>query len=384
MPTEHRSEPGEAGRPDTAQTVSHAPINVRSLSLLVIAAAAVVFLLRYAWEILLPVVLAVLISYAFDPIVIWLARRGVPRLIGASLVLGAFVGAAGYGVYSLRDDALAIVEDLPASARKLRQSIRQLHGDQGTVQALTKAAAEIEKTAEVGVAATQVSPGVTRVQIEEKPFDVMQYVWWGSMGVLGLGGRAIMIVFLVYFLLASGDLYRRKLVKIVGPTLSRQRVTVKILDEITTQVERFLFVQMVTSVLVAVASGLAFHWLGLERALFWGVLAGLLNSIPYFGPLIVMGGVAAIAFLQFGSFDKTFQAAAISLVITSLEGFLLTPYLLGKSLRMNGVAVFVGLLFWGWIWGAWGMLLAMPMMVVIKSVCDHVEDLQGVGEMLGE
>jgi predicted PurR-regulated permease PerM len=204
------------------------------------------------------------------------------------------------------------------------------------------------------------------------------------MGVLGIAGQAIMVVFLVYFLLASGDLHRRKLVRIVGPTLSRQRLTVQILDEITTQIERFLFVQMVTSVLVAAASALAFHGLGLERALFWGVVAGLFNSIPYFGPLIVMGGVAALAFLQFGSFDKTFQAAGVSLLITSLEGFLLTPYLLGKSLRMNGVAVFLGLLFWGWIWGIWGMLLAMPMMVVLKSICDHVEDLQGIGDMLGE
>lgn len=373
-----------AERPPEAEAVVHAPIDVRSLSLAVMALAAVVFLLRYAWEILLPVVLAVLISYAFDPIVIWLTRCKVPRVIGAALVLGAFVGTAGYGVYSLRDDALAIVEDLPASAAKLRQSMRRLRGESGAVQSLTTAAAEIEKTAEAGAGATHVAPGVTRVQVEEKPFDVMQYLWWGSMGVLGLGGRAIMVVFLVYFLLASGDLYRRKLVKIVGPRLSRQRLTVQILDEINGQIERFLFVQMVTSVLVGVASGLAFHWLGLERALFWGVVAGLLNSIPYFGPILVMGGVATLAFLQFGSFDKPVQAAAISLVITGLEGFLLTPYLLGKRLRMNGVAVFVALLFWGWIWGVWGMLLAMPMMVTIKAICDHVEDLQPVGDMLGE
>jgi predicted PurR-regulated permease PerM len=384
MSTEQRPEKGEDGRPNALDTVVDVPIDVRRVSLAIMAVATIVFMLRYAWEILLPVVGAILISYAFDPIVTWLARRRIPRAIGAALVLGAFAGGAVYGVYSLRDDALAIVEDLPASAKKLRRSMRQLQGDKGAVQTLSEAVAEIEKTAQAGAGASPVAPGVTRVQVEEKPLDVMQYLWWGSMGAVGLGSRAVMVVFLAFFLLASGDLYRRKLVKIVGPTLSRKRVTVQILQEINTQIERFLFVQLVTSVLVALASSLAFHWLGLERALFWGVVAGLLNSIPYFGPVIVMAGVGALAFLQFGSLDKTFGIAAVSLAITSLEGFLLTPYLLGRRLRMNGAAVFVGLLFWGWVWGVWGMLLAAPMMVVIKSVCDHVEDLRGFGDMLGE
>jgi predicted PurR-regulated permease PerM len=197
-------------------------------------------------------------------------------------------------------------------------------------------------------------------------------------------GQAFLITFLTYSLLASGDTYRRALVKLVGPTLSRKRVTVQILDEITSQIERFLFVQMLASVVVAVASAVAFHWLGLERAVFWGLLAGIFNTIPYFGPLIVLAGVSAVAYVQFGAFDRTVQVAAISFLITGIEGYALTPWLLGRRLRMNGVAVFVGLLFWGWVWGIWGMLLAMPMMVVLKSICDHVEDLKGVGELLGE
>jgi predicted PurR-regulated permease PerM len=161
-------------------------------------------------------------------------------------------------------------------------------------------------------------------------------------------------------------------------------VTVQILDDITSQIERFLFVQLLASVVVAIVSAVAFYWAGLERAVFWGVLAGLFNSIPYFGPLIVLAGVSAVAYVQFGTFDRTAQVAAMSFVITGVEGYALTPWLLGRHLRMNGVAVFVGLLFWGWVWGIWGMLLAMPMMVVLKSICDHVEDLKGVGELLGE
>jgi predicted PurR-regulated permease PerM len=357
----------------------------RDVALTVLAVAAVVFLLGYAWEILLPILLAILASYALEPIVIGLLRLRLPRAIAAALVLATATGAVGYGMYSVSDDALAIVEDLPASAKKLRQSWYELRGHQGPVQTLTHAVDEIEKTAVAAPGATPApAPGVTRVQVEEKPLDLKRYLLWGSLGAVGLAGQMVVVVFLAYFLLASGDLYRRKLVKLVGPTLSRQRVTVQILDDITAQIERYLFVQMITSVLVALASILAFRWIGLERAMFWGLLAGLFNSIPYFGPLIVMCGVASVAFVQFGTFDKTAQAAVLSLVITGVEGFLLTPYLLGRHLRMNGVAVFVGLLFWGWIWGVWGMLLAMPMMVVLKSICDHVEGLKSVGDLLGE
>ncbi len=381
---EPRIDVGEAP-PESAAPVVRTHVRIRNVTLAVLAVAAVVFLLEHAWPILLPIMLAILASYAFDPIVRWLSRRRVPRAIAAVVVLTAFAGGTAYGVYSLSDDALEIVEDLPASAKKLRESWHELRGHTGAVQTLTKAVAEIEKTAEAAPGPTpQPDPGVTRVQVEEKPLDLSRYLLWGSLGVVGFTGQAVIIVFLSYFLLASGDLYRRKLVKLAGPTLSRKRVTVQILNDITAQIERFLFVQMITCALVALVSALAFGWIGLERAVFWGLLAGLFNSIPYFGPLIVMCGVAAVAFLQFGTFDKTAQVAGLSLLITSLEGLLLTPYLLGRHLRMNGAAVFVGLLFWGWIWGVWGMLVAMPMMVIIKSICDHVEDLKGLGELLGE
>ena len=357
-----------------------------NLALMVLAVAGCVFLLRYAWEILLPIMIAILASYALDPVVKWLGRLRIPRALAAAAVILSLSGGLLYGVVALSDDALAIAAGLPESARKLRESWHRLRRSDGPVQTLSEAVAEIEKTAEAAptTAPSSPPPGVTRVQIEEKPFDLKQYLWWGSLGLVGLVGQAVVIAFLAYVLLASGDFYRRKLVSLAGPTLSRMRVTVQILDDITTQIERFLFVQLLSSVVVAIVSSLAFYWLGLERAVFWGVLAGLFNSIPYFGPLIVLAGVSAVAYTQFGAFGRTAQIGAVSFLITGLEGFILTPWLLGKHLRMNGVAVFVGLLFWGWLWGIWGMLLAMPMMAVMKSICDHVEDLKGLGELLGE
>jgi predicted PurR-regulated permease PerM len=129
---------------------------------------------------------------------------------------------------------------------------------------------------------------------------------------------------------------------------------------------------------------LAFRWLGLEQAAVWGLLAGVFNSIPYVGPVIVSGGTAIVAFLQFGTIEMTMLTTGIAFAITSIEGFLLTPWLTSRAARMNAVAVFVGLLFWGWVWSIWGMLLAVPLLMVVKAICDHVEDFKGIGELLGD
>ena len=142
--------------------------------------------------------------------------------------------------------------------------------------------------------------------------------------------------------------------------------------------------QVFTSALVAVATWLAFLWLGVNQAGVWGLAAGIFNSIPYFGPVVVTGGTTIVAFLQFGSIEMAALVGGVSLAITSLEGFLLTPWLTSRAARMNAVAVFLNLLFWGWIWGVWGMLLAVPMLMVLKAVCDHVEDFKAVGELIGE
>jgi predicted PurR-regulated permease PerM len=251
------------------------------------------------------------------------------------------------------------------------------------IQQVQKAASELEKAA-TAAAPPQPPSGVQRVQIETAPINVSDYVMWGSIGIVGAVGQLILVLFLVYFLLATGDLYRRKLVKIAGPSLTDKKVTVQILEEIDRQIETFLLVQVFTSTVVAVATWLAFRALGVEQAAMWGVLAGVFNSIPYFGPVLVTGGTSVVAFLQFGTLRMALIVSGVALLITSLEGFLLTPWLTSRAARMNAVAIFVGLLFWGWVWNVWGMLLAVPMLMVMKAVCDHVEDFKSVGELLGD
>jgi predicted PurR-regulated permease PerM len=383
----------EEKKADEAETVTiQMPVDVRSLSLTVLAALATILVLQYAQSVLIPVVLGVLISYALSPLVTSLAQIGIPRAIGAAVAVTLLLGSLGGGVYSLSDETMAIVSTVPEAARRLRSRV-VAHRNQrgGAFQQVQDAAKEIEKTAEVATAPNAdpdpVRPRVDtpqRVQIVEPTFRASDYIWMGGVGLIGFLGQFTVILFLVYFLLMTGDLYKRKLVKIAGPTLSKKRVTVQILDEINQQIEGFMKTLVLTSVVVAVATGAVLWWFGVENYLVWGLLAGLFNSIPYMGPVLVTGGLGIVAFMQFDDLLKTSYVCGAVLAITSIEGFLLTPTLMGRAAQMNPVAIFVGLLFWTWVWGVWGTILAVPMMMMIKAICDHVEDFQSVGELLGE
>ena len=360
------------------------PMGVRSAALTILAVIATLFVLQYAQAMIIPVVLGVLISYALDPFVTRLTRLRIPRPVAAGIVLLTLTAATGLLVYGLRVQAYDIVQQLPDAARRLRRIVEDGRPKTpSAIEQVQKAATELERAA---TPATAPPPrtGVQRVQVESAPININQYVMYGSLGLVAAAGQAVLILFLAFFLLASGDLYRRKLVKIAGPTLSEKKVTLEILREIDEQIEAFLSVQLFTSALVAVATWLTVMALGVQQAAVWGVMAGIFNSIPYFGPVLVSGSTAIIAFLQFGTIEMALLVSAVAMVITSLEGFFLTPMLMSRAARMNAVAVFVGLLFFGWLWNVWGMLLAVPMLMALKTVCDHVDDLKNVGELLGE
>jgi predicted PurR-regulated permease PerM len=190
------------------------------------------------------------------------------------------------------------------------------------------------------------------------------------------------IGFLVFFLLLSGAHFRDRLLEIAAADSERYRTVARIMDDITTQVQRFLLVRLVTSVVVAVLTWAVLAWMGVQNAAAWGVLAGVFNSIPYFGPLIVSGGLFVIGILQGGGLSQAIKMAVAALVITALEGWLITPPLMGKAERMSALAVFLGLLLWTWLWGAWGTLLAVPMLAVVQSVAAHVPALKPLGRLL--
>ena len=359
--------------------------DIRTLALATVTIAGIVLLLHYARMLLIPIVIGILVSYVLGPAVTSMAKRSIPRFIGAAIVLALLCGGVGVAVYTLSDDALAIVESVPDAARRLSERVRlQRRQRDGALQKVERAATEIEQAAQAAAEPAKSATGIPKVQVVQPTFNAREYLWFGGTGLLWFLGQATMVMFLVYFLLVTGDLYKRKLVKIAGPTLTKRKVTVQIMDEINLQISSFLRVTVLTSVMVAVATALVLWWFGVSNYLVWGLLAGLFNSIPYLGPVVVTAGLGIVTFMQFDDLLRTMYVCAAALGITSLEGWLLTPALMSRAARMNPVAIFVGLLFWTWVWGVWGTILAVPLLMTIKAVCDRIEKLQPVGELLGE
>ena len=295
-------------------------------------------------------------------------------------MLTLLVGGAGFGIFMLVDDAVAVVEKLPAAAKKVRALVKRGDAGEGLMEKVQEAATEIENTTTETVGPEAVRKGVTRVQVEEKPINVRDYLWRGGTEVTSMVSEAILVIFLVYFMLIAADLFKQKIMKIVG---LRKRITSQILDDISAQISRYMLIQMATSLFVGVTSGIAFWLIGLEHATIWGIVVALLNMIPYFGPAVATGALFTMGVLQFDTILMGLYLAGVGLLITGLEGFILLPWLTMRTMSINSVALFLGLMFWGWMWGFWGLLLAVPILVMIKAVSDRVEGLKPIGELLG-
>lgn len=374
-------EPGVPAAPD--QVLLHHPVDIRNMSLVVLAVLASVFMLHWAREVFIPVMLSVLFSYALSPLVNWMERQRVPRWLGAALLLLAIFSAIGSTAYSLRGEATQLVEALPAAAQKLRQAVKPRSGKaESALETVQKAASQLEQAAREN-ATPGSNRGATRVVVEASGFNVNDYLWSGTVGLLTLMGQTAVVVFLTYFLMISGDTFRRKLVKLAGPRLSSKKITLQALNEVTGQIQRYLQVQLFTSALVGVLTWLALLAIGLDNAAVWGIVAGVLNLVPYVGSVIMATASALVAFLQFGSLNMALAVGGISLLIHTLVGNLITPWLTSRSSQMSPVAVFVGLLAWGWLWGVWGLLLGIPILMIVKAICDRVDDLKPIGEFLG-
>lgn len=373
----------ESSHPPVQLPAVDTPVSIRSLSLAVIALLAGLFVLHWAKAVFIPFMLSLVFSYALSPIVNWMESRRVPRAAGSAVLLLALMGAMGTTAYALSDQAMQLIDSLPAATQKFRQAIKTKPGGAGSpLDTVQKAAAQIKQAAqESNVPAT--SRGVLRVTVEPARFDIKDYLWTGTVGMATLIGQFTVVLFLTYFLTVSGNTFRRKLIKLAGPSLSSKKITLQALDEITGQIQRYFQVQLATSALVGVLTGLALWAIGLDNAAVWAIAAGVLNLVPYVGTLATAFASGVVAFLQFGSGNMALVVVGVSLVIHTIVGNLITPWLTSRTSRMNPVAIFVGLLAWGWLWGVWGLLLGVPILMIVKAVCDRVEDLKPVGEFLG-
>jgi predicted PurR-regulated permease PerM len=369
-----------------ASAIGRLPVRRReghSLSLTVLATLAVIYVLHWAQAFFVPVMLALILSYAFAPAVERLRRWHVPKALGAGVVLSVAVAGTGWVGYAVSDEAANMLETLPSALQEVRRKLDRNRTGVSAIKNVQEAATELESVAAAGAGQPASIRGVTKVQIVD-PKRITDWLWNGTLGAAAAVGQLLMVLFLTYFLLASGDIFRRKLLKISGPALSRRKVTLQALDEITTNIQRYLLMQVVLGLVVGVATWLAFLWIGLNNAAAWGIAAAIFNTIPYVGPVIVTAGSALAGTVQFGTLSMGAAVGAVSLVITTIEGYLLAPLLTGRAGRLNAVVVFLSVALWGWLWGPWGLILGVPIVMMVKAVCDRIENLQPIGELLGE
>ncbi|HEY9119381.1 MAG TPA: AI-2E family transporter [Marinobacter sp.] len=361
-------------------------INVRSMSLIILTSIATLYFIDWAQPVLLPLVVAVLISYSLDPLVSGLERIHIARPLGAAVVLFALVGILAAASVPLKQEAMVMLDKIPKAIKEFqREDAYSAEDEESIMEKAQIVAKEIEETAKKsreGQAAAEV--GVTPVRVVDRPMDIREYVISNSPATLVLISQLFSVLLLVYFLLAIGKLYRRKVVKISGPSFKRMRKAARILNDLHYQVRRFLFVMVVSALFVGILTWLAFLVLGMEQAALWGVVAGIASAIPYLGPFLVFVGSGIAAFVQFGELDMAIIISSTSLIITSIQGNLLMPWLTSYVSSLNAVVIFVGLLFWGWLWGPVGLIVATPILMITKSLCDHVVDLRPVGELLGK
>jgi len=358
---------------------------VRSSSLAILAVIALIVLLHWAQAVLIPITFAVLLSYALTPVVDWLKRNlKLHKAVGAALTLVLILGGLGMGFSSLQPEALDILDLVPRATQKFNIALRgNPRTAPGAVAKIQKAATEIEK-----VANTAASPTSTTVVAVTKPGSevagkIREYLLMGTVSVAAGLGQLVVVVALVYFLLIAGDTFRRTLVQINGDTLSEKKITIQLLDEIDGQIQRYLLVQIATSALLGVVAWLVFTLMGLENAVTWACIGGLLHLIPYAGPAAFVALIALVAYVQFDTFQPVAMLVGSIVVTLGVIGLLLVPWLTEKVGSLNAVTVFVALLVWGWLWGIWGLLLGIPIMMAIKAVCDRVEDLQPISAFLG-
>ena len=360
--------------------------NPQWLAPAILAILATVFALHWAQKFFIPLLIGIILSYILNPLVSSMERIKIPRVVGAMLVILALVGGAALSVMSLRVQVERILDQTPEAAGKVSALLREFAAEPNTMQKVQAAARELEQaTNETAEPSATQQKAPRRVVVEQPPrFKLVDFLWNGSLGIFGILGELAMLLLLVFFLLMSGDTFKRKLLRVTGPTLSDKKITVTILDDIDRSIQSYMLTLLGANVLLAFLTWIVFRWIGLDNAGAWAIAAGVLHFIPYLGPVLTALATGMAAFLQFGSLTMAVLVSVSSLALATFVGMVLVTWLSGKIARMNAAAVFIALLFWGWLWGAWGLLLAIPIMGMVKVFSEHVEDLRPVAELLGD
>jgi predicted PurR-regulated permease PerM len=364
------------GQPDAAKPRSRPrihdlmrrPFDVRSIALTGLFILALFYTIYFMRSLLLPLVLALLLSYLLRPIVRAGARFHVPPPLSAAIILLSFVGLIGYAVSFLAAPAAGWLEKAPYSLQQFQSKLVPLRGP---MQNVAKASGEIEKITTPG--GPQAKPAI---EVKRHPITDVLFARTPELIV-----SAVMLVILLYFLLAYDGVFLTKLIKLL-PTLADKKRAVSIASEIETNVSRYLLTVTLINIGLGLAVGAAAGGLGLPNPVMWGAMVAILNFVPYLGALTGIICMTLGAVLSFDSFAYALIFPAIYLLCATLEGNFITPWVMGRSLTLNPVMVLLSLSFWGWMWGIAGIILAVPILAAFKIFCAHIKPIEPIAEFL--
>jgi predicted PurR-regulated permease PerM len=363
------TEPLPEDKPDIMKLLPGGSLRVQSLILTLIFVLLLFYTLYFAKPFLLPIVLAILLSLLLGPVVRALKRIKIPEAVGAGLVILAVVATLIFGVVKLSEPASRWMAELPRTMKNVGLKLKTLREP---MQKVNRAAKEVEKMTEIDQAKNQ--------QVEVKEESLLETIIAEVSNLLTV---TVMTLILLYFLLASGDLFLRKLIKVLS-TWSDKKIAVEIARQTESHISVYLSTVTIINVVLGVAVAISLKLIGVPNPVLWGILAAVTNFVPYIGALFTAAILALVGVVTFESVTQALIAPAVFLFLTSVEGYFVTPMVLGKRFTLNPVMVFTSLLFWGWLWGIPGALLAVPMLATFKIFCDHIESLAAIGEFLSE
>jgi predicted PurR-regulated permease PerM len=345
------------------------PINLQTLLLVIIAGLLVTYMLFVARVVVIPLMVALLLKLVLSPVVRTLAAWRIPESVGAAVVLAMGVAGVGYGIFALSAPAAEWVARIPESLTTLEHHFR----------VLKEPVEQMQKTEEAISKLSELSPSQPRPMVATQPGFGTLILSETSNAVIGLVATLV----LLYFLLSSGDLFLRKLVTVL-PRFGDKKQAVEIAQRVQGDISHYLFTITVINIVLGIAVGGALYALGMPSPALWGTMCAVLNYIPFLGHIIGFSIIGLVALMTFGELDAAIVPPLIYAAIAFLEGQLITPMIVARRLTLNPVAVFVALIFWGWLWHIPGMLLAVPLLAATKIICDHIRPLNPIGEFLGQ
>jgi predicted PurR-regulated permease PerM len=363
-------EPG-APAPDLTRTATAlAAVRARSMAFTILATLALLYTLYFARDFLLPLVIALLLDLLFSPVIRALTRVGIGAPLGAAVVVVGLLAAVGFGVYELSAPVQRWATDAPKTLATAEEKMKRLLKP---LERVRQTAEQVE-TATSGATAPQTTEVVVRGPgLMARLFGTTQR----------FAAAALQVIILLYFLLAAGDLFLQKLVKVL-PQLGDKRTAVQIARKAESSISTYLLTAMAMNIGEGIVVTVAMKVLGMPNPVLWGAMVVVLEFIPYLGAAIITIVLSVAALTTFDSVGQALLVPATFLVINLIQGQLIYPLLFSRRLMLNPVALFVGLAFWWWIWGIPGAFVAVPMMATFKIFCDHIDALRPIGEFLGQ